>query len=117
MFSVANLPPGRGFQPFTVHSKSSELTDSGRVVSGYKETEVWILAVLTSAKQSEIEQWKQNGHPISHKIIQYGAIAKAKATDYLVAANGRRFYVQGVKNQADLNISMTYYVEERFDIK
>ena len=49
--------------------------------------------------------------------VQYGATVKAKATDYLVFPDGRKFYVQGVDNAGSLNVSMIYYVEERFDIK
>ena len=61
--------------------------------------------------------WRQNQHPITHTVVQYGATVKAKATDYLVFPDGRKFYVQGVDNAGSLNVSMIYYVEERFDIK
>ena len=70
-----------------------------------------------AANQKEKEEWKQNDHSITHKIIEYSAQAKAKATDYLVMADGREFYVQGVKNPGNLNVTMIYYVEERFDVR
>lgn len=75
-----------------------------------------ILGMLVNASQKEIDQWKQKGHPISHKIIEYSAMKKAKATDYL-KGNGAEYRVQGVKNPGNLNVTMIYYVEERLDIK
>lgn len=72
--------------------------------------------MLINASQREIDQWKQNGHPISHKIVEYSAEEKAKPTDYLVNSDDREFYIQGVKNPADMNISCIYYVEERLDV-
>ena len=73
--------------------------------------------MLVNASQKEKEEWKQNKHPITHKIIEYSAMAKAKATDYLVMDDGRQFYVQGTKNPANLNVTITYYVEERLDVR
>lgn len=118
----ANIVPGQGFVPFKVYKKTGGVTTSGRAVkAGYtpsmnygKQTEFF--GMLTSASQNEIDQWKQNGHPISHKIIEYSAQRKADATDYLKQGD-RTFYVQGVKNPANLNLTMIYYVEERLDIK
>lgn len=115
---VANIVPGQGFQPFTVYEKKTKVTDSGRAVTGgYSETENKMFGILTNASQTEIAQWKQNGHPVTHKIVEYSAMNKAKATDYLKCGNGRLFYVRGIKNHGDLNISVSYYVEERFDLK
>ena len=75
------------------------------------------LGIAAEASQREKEEWRQNQHPITHTVVQYGATVKAKATDYLVFPDGRKFYVQGVDNAGSLNVSMIYYVEERFDIK
>ena len=114
----ANLLPGQGFQPFTVWKARNGVTDTGRAQKGNPEqTDMIFNGILTSASQKEVDQWKQNGHPITHKIIEYSAMVKAGATDYLVLEDGREFYVQGTKNPGDLNITMIYFVEERNDIK
>ena len=114
---VANIVPGQGFQPFVVYEKGSETTSTGRAITaGYSKTDLTFFGILTNASQKEIEQWKQNGHPITHKIVEYSAQKKAKATDYLKCGNGRWFYVRGIKNHGDLNVSVSYYVEERADL-
>lgn len=113
----ANILPGQGFSEFTVWKASGHLTDTGRAQTGTPaETESKFFGMLMAANQKEQDQWKQNGHPITHKIIEYSAEQKAQATDYLVCGN-QEFYVQGVKNPANLNVTMVYYVEERYDIK
>lgn len=114
----ANLLPGQGFKSFTVWKATHGVTETGRAQSGNPEpTDVQFYGILTSASQKEVDQWKQNGHPITHKIIEYSAMEKAEATDYLVLDDAREFYVQGVKNPGNLNVTMIYYVEERNDIK
>lgn len=114
----ANLLPGQGFMPFTVWKAANGVTETGRAQRGNPEpTGDKLYGILTSASQKEVDQWKQNGHPITHKIVEYSAMTKAEATDYLVLEDGREFYVQGVKNPGNLNITMVYYVEERNDIK
>ena len=113
----ANILPGQGFSEFTVWKTASQLTATGRAKTGVPtETETKFFGMLMAANQKEQDQWKQNGHPITHKIIEYSAEQKAGATDYLLSA-GKEFYVQGVKNPANLNVTMIYYVEERYDIK
>lgn len=113
---TANILPGQGFLQFTVY-KDKKVNNSGKVQSlGLEKTDTSFLGMLVNANQTEKEEWKQNGHPISHKIIEYSAMKKAKATDFLVM-DDREFYVQGVKNPANLNVTMIYYVEERFDLK
>lgn len=115
---TANLLPGQGFQPFTVYRENNNVTSTGRAMKGtVAPTDITMLGILIRANQQEKEQWKQAGHPITHTIVEYSAMKKAKATDYLVAADGREFYVQGTKNPGDLNVTMIYYVEERQDIK
>ena len=113
----ANILPGQGFSEFTVWESKAQHSNTGRTQTGVPtETERKFFGMLVSASQKEQDQWKQNGHPITHKIIEYSAEQKAGATDYLLSA-GKEFYVQGVKNPANLNVTMIYYVEERYDIK
>jgi hypothetical protein len=114
----ANLVPGQGFRQFTVWEKQGNVTDTGRAQKGiWAESEKRFYGILTNANQREADQWKQNGHPITHKIISYGAMTQAKPTDYIKLDDGRKFYVQGIKNHGGLNISISYYVEERMDLK
>ena len=114
---VANIVPGQGFQAFTVYEQTTSTSKSGRAVTGsYNKTRKKLFGMLTNASQREVEQWKQNGHPVTHKIVQYSAHPRANATDYLKLDNGRYVYVSGVKNHADMNICITYYVEERADL-
>lgn len=112
-----NLVPGQGFQPFTIYEQGETVTATGRPVeSGITATDKTIHGMLMESPAKEKEQWKQNGHPITHEIIQFSAQNKAKATNYLVAMDGREFYIQGIKNPGDLNVTVIYYVEERRDI-
>ncbi len=105
---TANIVPGYGFQEVEIYIKRHGKTASGRVTEvGYQPAEQAFLGIAAEASQ----------HPITHTVVQYGATVKAKATDYLVFPDGRKFYVQGVDNAGSLNVSMIYYVEERFDIK
>lgn len=115
---TANLVPGQGFQNIQIYTKTNRKTDSGRVVTtGYEQTKQFFWGIAAEASQREREEWKQNQHHITHTVVEYGAVVKAKATDYLVSSDGRKFYVQGANNAANLDISMIYYVEERFDMK
>lgn len=115
---TANLLPGQGFFTFHVYRKIGGLSSSGKPkAASLQKTGIEFLGTLLGASQKEQTEWKQNGHPITHKIIEYSAMQKAKATDYLVMSDGREFYVQGVKNPGNLNVTMIYYVEERFDVR
>lgn len=116
---TANLLPGHGFKPFTVYKQTGGLTETGRPKRGeeIEETDLTFMGALVGASQKEIDQWKQNGHPITHKVIEYSAQVKAKPCSYLCTEDGREFYIQGSKNPGDLNLTIIYYVEERFDIK
>lgn len=114
---VANVVPGQGFQPLTIYEKKSKRMSSGRVATAsYQKTDKRIFGVITDASQQEIAEWKQQQHPITHKIVQYSAENKAKATDYLISDTGRNFYIRGINNHGDLNIAVSYFVEERADI-
>lgn len=114
----ANLVPGSGFQKFTICNKKSSLSSSGTpITQGYEETKDVFWGIPAIASQREIAEWKQNQHPITHTVVQYGTGVQAKATDYIVADDGRKFYIQGVDNAGNLGVAMIYYVEERFDIK
>ena len=113
----ANILPGQGFLSFEIYEKDSNISPTGRPVSkGYAPNGATFHGILVNASQKEIDQWKQNGHPITHKIIEYSAEQKAKPTDYLKRETGEEYYIQGTKNPGNLDVTMIYYVEERFDI-
>lgn len=119
----ANIVPGQGFLPFKVYRKGGGLSAGGRPMEGkYKLTDTFY-GMIVNASQKEIDQWKQNGHPITHKVIQYGHghdashELKVKATDYISVDGLHDLYVQGVKPPAHLGVTNIYYVEERFDLK
>lgn len=113
--------PGQGFKKFTVKKRTKTLTDGGKVLYGGYEDCGHIIGILASADQKEKEHWKQEGHPITHKIVQQGVKNAAMATNYLVLSEkgkkDRYFYVQGATDPAELNHVMRYYVEERKDLK
>lgn len=111
--------PGQGFKKFTVKKKAKTLTNSGKPISGNYEDVGTIIGIIATANQKEKEHWKQEGHPITHKIVQQGAKCSASATNYIVmreCGKDRYFYVQGTSDPAELNHIMRYYVEERKDL-
>lgn len=117
MFTT-NIVPGQGFQKFRIRKQATVLTPSGRAVPAPPDaTDDYFFGIMVNASQREIEQWKQNGHPISHKIVEYSAVKRAIPTDWLVNGEGREFYVEGVKNPGELNVSCIYFVNERLDIR
>ena len=115
------LRPGQGFKKFIVKKKAKVLTESGKSVNGGYEDVGPITAILATASQKEKEEWKQKGHPITHKIVQQGIKNAAVATNYIVLSeNGKKdryFYVQGATDPAELHHIMRYFVEERKDLK
>lgn len=114
-----NIVPGQGFVLLKVYEEKPTISSKGRAKpGGYEPTEKEFFGMVTSASQSEREQWKQRGHAITHKIIKYGSAGNAKPTDVLREVNGKaEYYIQGMKNPAGLNVTHIYYVEERLDIK
>lgn len=115
------LRPGQGFKKFIVKKKAKSLTASGKPIYGGYEDVGTIIGILASASEEEKEQWKQTGHPVTHKIVQQGIKNCAIATNYLVLSESgkadRYFYIQGTSNPAELNHMMRYFVEERKDLK
>ena len=70
---------------------------------GFQEVEIYI---------------KRHGKTASGRVTEVGYQPAEQAFLGIAAeADGRKFYVQGVDNAGSLNVSMIYYVEERFDIK
>ena len=119
------LRPGQGFKPFTVYRKTGTTTETGRAVTGKLEKQGELLGILSQADPKEIEQYKQQGHPITHTIVQRPARGqvRATATDVLeleatvAGEKPRRFIVQGKpKDPGELGHFIVYRVEEREDL-
>jgi hypothetical protein len=115
------LRPGQGFRPFTVLRRTGGTTANGRPTTTKLTEQGKILGIISQASQKEQEQWKQNGHPITHTIVQRGESGGVMVTDVLelnVADKPpRRFLVQGVHNPAELGHFTSYKVEERDDLQ
>ena len=115
------LRPGQGYKKFTVKKKLTTLSESNKPISGGYSDKGTITATLATATQKEIEHWKQQNHPITHKIVQLGVENAAVASNYIVLSEkgkkDRYFYVQGASNPGELNHMMRYFVEERMDLK
>ena len=114
------LRPGQGFKKFNVKKLGKALTSSGKPIKGSYEDAGFIIGSLVTATQKEIEHWKQEKHPITHKIVQKGVLNAASATNYLVLSESgkkdRYFYIQGASDPAELHHMMRYFVEERKDL-
>lgn len=110
------LRPGQGFKRFEILRKTGGTTKKGRPTAKTFEVCGEIIGIVSQASQNEIAQWKQNGHPISHTIVQRGSIDRAKPTDIL-RLDERRFLVQGVQDPGELGHFTIYKVEERDDLQ
>lgn len=115
------LRPGQGFRPFAVLRRTGGTTATGRPTTSKLTEHGEIFGMITRASQHEQTQWKQNGHPITHTILQRGVEGKAMETDVLElktpGESVRRFLVQGVHNPAGLDHFISYKVEERNDLQ
>ena len=115
------LRPGQGFREFNVLRRVGGTTATGRPHTSQLEKRGEFYGIISQASQNEREQWKQDGHPITHTVIQRGIKCRAKATDVLElktpAGEVRRFLVQGVHDPAELGHFISYKVEEREDLQ
>lgn len=112
------LRPGQGFKTFRVLRRESGLTETGRPYTNALKRKGEIFGIISQAKQTEKEQGKQSGHPITHTIVQRGTQNRAIATDVLeLIGTDRRFLVQDVRDPGELGHFTVYHVEERLDLK
>lgn len=117
------LFPGQGSQKFVVKRAKPGTSDSGRVKPLSYETLYEFMGILTSAQPKEQEQWKQNGHPVTHKVVQPLPVSNRtpELTEFAAAGdilclNGRLFEIQGIRNPGELNHYNVFYCEERRDV-
>lgn len=114
------LRPGQGFRPFSVLRRTGGTTKTGRPRTQALTECGELFGIISQASQKEQEQWKQNGHPITHTIVQRGASSDVIVTDVLELKTpgkaARRFLVQGIHDPAELGHFTSYKVEERDDL-
>ena len=116
------LRPGQGFKPFTVLRRKGGTTRSGRPQTKRLYPVGAFYGIVSETSPEEKEQWKQDGHPVTHTIIQRGTEDCAKATDIIELAEPgekpRRFLVhKKPKNAGGLDLFTVYKVEEREDLQ
>jgi len=120
------LRPGQGFRRFTVLSRGGAVAANGRPLTASLTPAGTVAALMMRASHGEIEQWKsrnqfsQEIHPVTHKIIQYGTRFRARPSDVLVFSengNTRRFLIKGVHNPGELSHFIVYFAEEREDLQ
>ena len=104
--------PGQQLKVFTIERAGYGETDGGTPVDGQPELISSCEGSIARATQRQKEEWRQNNHPISHRIVVRGETV-AKATDVFVTESGRKFYVQGTGNPLEVGIFTVYYCEER----
>lgn len=118
------LRPGQGFMLLRVLRRECGTTPTGRPYTKELEQTGAFYGIVSQASPKEIEQWKQNGNPITHTIVQRGTKECAKATDVLELVPSdegekpRRFLVKGKPhNPGELGHFLVYVAEERDDLK
>lgn len=107
--------PGDQIHTFKIFRPSVDVSSRGRVGSSVSdELQVGTLeATISVMDQREIDRWKQNGYPVTHKVSFWGQ-TDAQLHDFLVLDDSqRRFYVQGKKNVGEMDLAQTFYCEER----
>ena len=111
--------PGQGFRKFERLVRDGDVTRAGRPIPGAMVRKGFITGILSQSTQKEQEQWKQNGHPITHTIVQRGSENRANATDILQIVefgSPRIFLVQGFEDPGELGHFTIYHVQERDDL-
>ena len=117
------LRPGQGFQPLTVWKREGGTSKTGRPHTATMTEKGSILGILTQCSPKEAEQFKQNGHPITHTIVQRGTANRANATDVLEVkpkeqgGKSRYFLVQTVHDPVEIGHFTVYKTLERSDLQ
>ncbi len=120
------LRPGQGFRQLTVLRRAGGVTDNGRPETGAFTPSGEITGLIMLASRGEIEQWesreqwKQERHPVTHKIIQNGTQNRLSPSDVIESVSEgktRRFIVKGAHDPAELGHFIIYFVEEREDLQ
>ena len=117
--------PGQGMKHLIILSRNSALLEDGRPASQTYTPIGSIYGFLMRASHGDVEQWKsrnqwkQEGHPVTHKIIQMNGQLHAELSDWLQLSDNnsmRLFRIKGIHNPGELGYFTVYYVEERKDL-
>lgn len=116
------MRPGQGFEKFVILNKNTTRSKAGGVgKSVYSEYDGELIGICTSTSPKEREIWKQNGHEVSNKIVQYyGQIAKIGQVlkhENMITGEVSLYYIESIKNPANLGHFTVYYVNKRDDLK
>lgn len=116
------LRPGQGFKQFTILHRVGGTTATGRPQTKKFIPSGELYGIVSQASPKEIEQWKQDGHPITHTIIQRGTEERVKATDILELCEPdqkpRYFIIRGKpKDVGQIGHFTVYKAEEREDLQ
>lgn len=106
--------PRQDKKDFLVVQVIASPTARGRPMSGEEKILATIRGVLAPVDQEQVQQWKQNGHPISHSVIQENPNYLAPVGCILRYQN-RRFEVKGAINPGEISHFCIYYCLERLD--
>ena len=115
---IQQYRPGDEIKTFSILRKTANESSIGRITTPINSAPIGILqGALSSASQREIDQWKQQNHPITHKVVSSGqTVAQAEdvlSLDDVAAHTSRRFYIQGKRDPGELGIRQVLYCEER----
>ena len=115
------LRPGQGFKRFIVYRRIGGISATGRPQTKKLEPYGELFGIISQANPTEVEQWKQKGHPITDTIIQRGTDELARANDVLEldmpGEPHRRFLVQGKpKDVGHIGHFTVWKVQERDDL-
>ena len=104
--------PGQQLKTFEVYKPQSGADSKGRIKSNLANAYAFDLrAPITQAKQKEIEQYKQQGHPITHTVKATGH-PDVSASDVLKLGD-RKFYVENTTDPSELGFELWIWCEER----
>lgn len=106
--------PGQQLITYEVYRKKASRDDRGHVsVETQPELIETVRGTIAQAGQTEREQWNQQGHPITHRIVIVGRV-KADAGDEVRTGN-KVYHVQGKHDPMELGFFSTLYCFERLD--
>lgn len=117
------LRPGQGNQLLQVWTRDGATTASGRPHTANMKPGGTFYGIITQCSPKQIEQFKQNGHPVSHTIVQRGTKNRAKPTDVLEVVPkeddgaSRFFYVETIHDPVEIGHYIVYHVLERNDLQ
>lgn len=118
-----HLRPGQGHQLLQVWSREGDVSKTGRPHTAKLTEKGTFYGIITQCTPKQIEQFKQNGHPVSHTIVQRGTKNSAKPTDVLEVkpkvegGSSRYFFVETVHDPVEIGHFMVYHVLERSDLQ